>query len=99
MLTKPQTLNGFLSHDRGRLLAYTVLAAGALSLSLIAGWHGLDRQNISDVAPDLAAQQQPAASEAHGPMIVGLGPWARTAAATAAPERMAALEAEIRPSL
>ncbi|MGE5368469.1 MAG: DUF2778 domain-containing protein [Chloroflexota bacterium] len=100
MLTKPQTLNGFLSHDRGRLLAYTVLAAGALSLSLLAGWHGLHRHKITEAAPDLVAEQPLADAGAHSPMIVGLGPWARTAAATsAAPEQTAALEAEIRPSL
>ncbi|MGJ0506427.1 MAG: tlde1 domain-containing protein [Methylocystis sp.] len=98
MLTKPKTVNGFLSHDRGRLLAYTVLGAGALSLSLLAGWHGLHRQAEPSALPAVADQSTPA----HGPMIVGLGPWARTAAANApaaAPEQTASLEAEIRPSL
>lgn len=100
MLKKPQTLNGFLSHDRGRLLAYTVLAAGALSLSLMAGWRGLHQHSIRHAVTDVVAEAPTADAGAHGPMIVGLGPWARTAAATAAaPEQTASLEAEIRPSL
>jgi hypothetical protein len=88
MVKNTHTLHGFLSCDRGRLLAYTVLGAGALSLSLFALSHGLHRQMSS--APVAAAPQPSPALNPYGPMVVGLGPWARTAAA-AAPE--------LRPSL
>ncbi|WP_457795640.1 DUF2778 domain-containing protein [Methylocystis sp. S23] len=95
------TLHGFLSRDRGRLLAYTVLGAGSLSLSLLACWHGF-RPRVSP-APSIAAAPQPApAVNPYGPMVVGLGPWARTAAA-APPEteparQAAALDAKVEPA-
>lgn len=98
MLTKTHTLNGFLSHDRGRLLSCTVLGAGALTLSLLAGWHVLHRQP-APAATQTNTQQPATAANPYGPMIVGLGPWARTAAATApAPMQTAALDAEAQPA-
>jgi hypothetical protein len=96
MLTRPHTFKRFLSHDRGRLLSLTVLAAGALSLSMLAAWHGLRLHSQHAAAPDALAQEPSIEPGSHGPMIVGLGPWAR---AVAPPERTAALEADIRPSL
>jgi hypothetical protein len=98
MLKNTHTLHGFLSRDRGRPFAYTVLGAGALSLSLLAAWHGLHSR--PSPAPVLAEAPQPAAAaNPYGPMVVGLGPWARTAAATAAapgPQQTAALEASVK---
>lgn len=96
MLTRPHTFKRFLSHDRGRLLSLTVLAAGALSLSTLAVWHGLRLHHQQAATPGALAQEPSIEPGSHGPMIVGLGPWART---VAPPERTAALEAEVRPSL
>jgi Protein of unknown function (DUF2778) len=78
-LTNTHTLSGALSHDRGRLLAYSVLGAGALSLGLLASWHGFKRP----VAPEpLVQAMAPApAVNPYAPMVVGLGPWARAAIA------------------
>ncbi|WP_442754802.1 DUF2778 domain-containing protein [Methylocystis sp. JAN1] len=81
MVKHTHTLHGFLSRDRGRLFAYTVLGAGSLSLSLLAFCHGLHRQTIPPAVA--AAPQATPVMNPYGPMVVGLGPWARTAAATA----------------
>jgi hypothetical protein len=93
MVKNTQALHGFLSRDRGRLLAWTILGASAISLSLFAGWRGF-RPRTSP-APTVAAAPQPApVANPYGPMIVGLGPWARAAAL----ESAAALDAKVEPS-
>ncbi len=97
MVKNTHTLHGFLSRDRGRPFAYMVLGAGALSFGMLAAWHGLHPR--TPPAPVLAEAPQPAAAtHPYGPMVVGLGPWARTAAATGAapaPQQTAALEARV----
>ncbi|WP_424361337.1 tlde1 domain-containing protein [Methylocystis parvus] len=96
MVKNTHTLHGFLSRDRGRLFAYTVLGAGSLSLGLLAFWHGLHRPTAPE--PVVAAAPQPApAVNPYGPMVVGLGPWARTAAATAPDLRPAQQTASAQP--
>jgi hypothetical protein len=98
-LKNTQSLHGFLCHERGRLLGYTVLGAGALSLSLLAAWwglHGRALQTGAATAPALAAAQ-PATSPAanpYGPMVVGLGPWARSAALAEKQRQTASLEGQ-----
>jgi hypothetical protein len=81
MLTNTHLLRGALSHDRNRLLAYTVLGAGALSLGLLAGWQGLQRRSAP--APLAMAPAPEPAANPYAPMVVGLGPWARGAIAQA----------------
>ncbi len=95
MLTKPQTLHGLLSRERGRFFAYVALGAVALSSSLLIGWrvHGQKAP-----VPTELAQTEATTANPYGPMIVGLGPWARTAAAPEQQaEAKAALEAKIEP--
>ncbi|MBU6526021.1 DUF2778 domain-containing protein [Methylocystis sp. MJC1] len=84
-----------LSRDHGRPLAYTVLGAGALSAGFFAAWHELPQRPTP--APVLAEAAQPTPGpNPYGPMVVGLGPWARSATATApALEQSAALDAKI----
>lgn len=92
---KKTHLHGLLSRDHGRPLAYAVLGAGALSLGLLAAWHGL-YQRPAPAAVIAAAPQPAQGPHPYGPMVVGLGPWARSAAATApAPQQTAALEARV----
>ncbi|WP_363349879.1 tlde1 domain-containing protein [Methylocystis echinoides] len=89
MLTKPQILHGFLSRERGRLFAYVALGGAALSSSLLIGWHA-HRQKALASAETLAAPT----GNPYGPLVVGLGPWAKTAAAPGQKvETTAALEA------
>ncbi|MEK4033420.1 tlde1 domain-containing protein [Methylocystis sp. IM3] len=96
MLTKPQILHGFLSRDRGRFVAYVALGSVALSSSLLIGWH-VHRQKGPVAADTLARTEAPAANP-YGRMIVGLGPWARTAAAPAqTADTTAALAAKVEP--
>jgi hypothetical protein len=95
MVKNTHMLHGFLSRDLGRPLAVTLLGAGALSLGLLAAWHGLHPQTLP--VPALAGASQPTLSpNAYGPMVVGLSPWARAAATTAPASRQtAALEAKV----
>jgi len=102
MVKNTHTLHGFLSRDRGRLLAYTVLGAGTLSLSLLAFWHGLHPRTPAAPAVAAVAPQPAPAANPYGPMVVGLGPWARTANASAPDlrptQQTAALEAKVEPA-
>lgn len=92
---KKTHLHGLLSRDHGRPLAYAVMGAGALSLGLLAAWHGL-YQRPAPAAVVAAAPQPTQGPHPYGPMVVGLGPWARSAVATApAPQQTAALEARV----
>ncbi|WP_330084096.1 DUF2778 domain-containing protein [Methylocystis iwaonis] len=92
---KKTHLHGLLSRDHGRPLAYAVLGAGVLSLGLLAAWQGLHQRPAP--APVLAGAAQPTQGpHPYGPMVVGLGPWARSAVTTApAPQQSAALEARV----
>ena len=95
MLRNTHALFGFLSRDRGRFLAYTALGAGAICLSLLAGWqHG--RPTAAPAAPGLAEATNP-----FSPMAARLGPWARSAAraaSEAAPQQSAALAPSAAPA-
>ncbi|WBJ99736.1 DUF2778 domain-containing protein [Methylocystis parvus] len=103
MVKNTHTLHGFLSRDRGQRLAYTVLGAGAVFLSLFGLWRGLHSQvtPTPGVVAAIAPQPAPAANP-YGPMAVGLGPWARSAAASAPELRpnqeTAALEGKVEPA-
>jgi hypothetical protein len=101
MLKNSHTLHGLMSRDHGRPLAVAVLGAGALSLSLLAVWHGPQQTVPAPTpAPALAQAPQPGpVANPYGPIAPKLGPWARSAAATtpAAPRQSAALEASIEP--
>jgi hypothetical protein len=93
-LTKPQTLHGFLSRDRGRFVAYVALGAVAVSSSLLIGWRA--HRPAAPPPTETAARTDASAPNPYGPMIVGLGPWARTAAAPKpATEASAALDARV----
>jgi hypothetical protein len=96
MLKNSHLLHDELSRGHGRFLSYSVLGAGALSLCLIAGWWSL--HGGAARAPEPAAGATSAANPArvdypYGPMVVGLGPWARTAAR--AQQQTAVLEATV----
>ncbi len=78
ILTKPQILHGLLSRDRGRFLAYVALGAAAASSSALIGW----RVHQQRAPVEMVAQTQAPVVNPYGPMIVGLGPWARAATAS-----------------
>jgi len=83
MLTNTHKLRGALSQDRGRLLAYSVLGASAASLFLYAGWRNEHRQAAPEPLVEAMRPAPVPALNPYAPMVVGLGPWARTTIAQA----------------
>lgn len=100
-MKRPHTLQGLLSGDRGRTVAYVALGAVALSSSLLIGWR-VERQETQQETPlatTTVAQAPAPTANPYGPMVVGLGPWARTAAvAEQAVDSQAAPEAKAEPT-
>lgn len=91
-----RALQTIFADDRRRLLSYTVLGAGALAC-VFAGAAAL--RHPPAAAPVVAKAPPAAVANPYGPMIVSLGPWARTAATTPTPgaENQAKAEAPETP--